>query len=71
MPCTDAQRGHGQDCGYSFKGKLQRDKILSGYFYTEETTKQKDLEIWWGGSNEVYNNSKQTIFDMIPILTVQ
>lgn len=36
----------------------------------KQTNTQKDLEIWWDGSNKVYN-SKQTIFDMIPILMVQ
>ena len=47
MPCTDAQCGHGQDCGYSFKGKEQRDKILYGYLYANKQTHKK---IWkFGG----------------------
>ena len=41
MPCTDAQCGHGQDCGYSFKGKEQRDKILYGYFYAKKQTNKQ------------------------------
>lgn len=43
----------------------QKSKETKYFMVTSmHKNKQKDLEIWWGEGNKVYNNSNQTIFDV-------